>query len=295
MRHPSMTCSNLPTPAPESQQRGIAMSVLTNYVERLERSIERNQAILENDIREFEDLCDRGVELGDATVLRQAEMFYKRALARFKEIEQVEQVLRGPKYRGLVSRVPQRDTVLLTVRGRYQQAYGRVERWRRNDLSEAQDQAEVRQERITPFQVPRRVDALHELVIDNQHDSDGFPMAVSFVVIQGDPRALRDIPVDGTGLGEHDLIERTGETELRVALHHPAALSSAVIERVVMKRFFAVEGYQIRAVVYRLSAPGDLHSPFLSAIRLNLPRVGNHEVLTLNPVHVGASIAAGVA
>jgi hypothetical protein len=271
------------------------MSVLTNYVERLERSIERNQAILENDIREFEDLCNRGVELGDATVLRQVEKFFKRALARLKEIEQVEQVLRGPKYRGLVSRVPQRETVLLTIRGRYYQAYGRVERWRRNDPSEEPSEPGLRQERTMPFESPRRVDALHELVIANQQSADGVAMAVSFIVIQGDPRTLREIPLDGTGLGERDLIERTADTEVRVALHHPAALSSEVIEKVVVKRFFSVEGYQVRAVVYRLSVPGDLHSPFLSAIRLNLPRVGNREVLTLNPLDVGAGLVGSPA
>ena len=271
------------------------MSVLTNYVERLERSIERNQAILDNDIREFEDLCNRGVELGDAAVLRQAEKFYKRAMARFKEIEQVEQVLRGPKYRGLVSRVPQRETILLNIRGRYYQAYGRVERWRRNELSEEQPEPAPRQERTQPFESPRRVDALNELVITGEKSDDGAAMAVSFVVIQGDPRALCKVSVDGTGLGERDLIERTSETEVRVALHHPATLSSEVIEKVVVKRFFSVDGYQVRAVVYRLSAPGDLHSPFLSAIRLNLPRVGDREVLTLNPLDVGAGLAGTLA
>jgi hypothetical protein len=290
-----MTCPNFPTPAPDSQQRGIVMSVLTNYVERLERSIERNQAILENDIGEFEDLCNRGVELGDAAVLRQAEKFYKRALARFKEIEQVEQVLRGPKYRGLISRVPQRETLLLTIRGRYHQAYSRVERWRRNDPSQTQDEPEPRQDRGVPFESPHRVDALHDLLNENDRSPDGVPMAISYIVLQGDPRALREIPVDGTGIGERDVIERSADTEVRVALHHPAALSAEVIERVVRKRFFSVEGYRIRAVVYRLSVPGDLHSPFLSAIRLNLPRVGNREVLTLNPLEVGVGLAGNLA
>ena len=96
------------------------MSVLAHYVERLEQSMERNQAILETDIREFEDLCDRGVELGDATVLRHADKSFKRALARFQEIEQLKQVLRGPKYRGLVTGVAQRETILLAIRGRAQ-------------------------------------------------------------------------------------------------------------------------------------------------------------------------------
>ena len=146
-----------------------------------------------------------------------------------------------------------------------------------------------------PFESPRRVDALHELVINHQRNADGVAMAVSFIVIYGDPGTLANIPVDGSGLGEHDLIERSGDTEVRVALHHPAAVSSDVIEKVVVKRFFSVEGYQVRAVVYRLSGPGDLHSPFVSTIRLNLPRVGNREVLTLNPVEVGAGLAGSPA
>jgi hypothetical protein len=119
------------------------MSVLINYVERLERSIERNQAILENDIREFEELCDRGVELGDAAVVRQAEAFFKRAFARFKEIEQAKQVLRGSKYHSLASGVAQGEAtqftieaMLLALRGRYCQAYGRLEQWRRHAPSE---------------------------------------------------------------------------------------------------------------------------------------------------------------
>ncbi|MGD2062236.1 MAG: hypothetical protein PVF51_01500 [Nitrospirota bacterium] len=271
------------------------MSVLTNYVERLERSIERNQAILQNDIGEFEDLCNRGVELGDAAVLRQAEKFYKRALARFKEIEQVEQVLRGPKYRGLVSRAPQRETILLTVRGRYHQAFARVERWRNNDPQENEGEAQPRPDRAMPFESPRRVEALHNLVIYSDRNADGVPMAVSFIVIQGDAGTVREIPVDGSGIGERDLIERTTETEVRVALHHPAALSSEVIEKVVLRRFFSSHGHQVRAAVYRLSAPSDLHPPFLSAIRLNLPRVGNREVLTLNPLDVGAGLAGNLA
>jgi hypothetical protein len=271
------------------------MSVLTNYVERLEQSIERNQAILENDLREFEDLCNRGVELGDATLVRQAERFFKRALARFQEIDQAKLVLCGPKYRGLVSRVPQRETILVAIRGRYYQAYGRIEQWRRKDPPEPQPEPARRQDRAMPFESPSRVDALHELVINNQRNADGIVMAVSFIVIQGDPRTLREIPMDGSGLGQRDLVERTADTEVRVALHHAAALSSDVIEKVVVKRFFSVDGYRVRAVVYRLSTPGDLDSPFLSAIRLNLPRVGNLEVLTLNPVEVGAGPAGSLA
>jgi hypothetical protein len=271
------------------------MSVLTNYVERLERSMERNQTILENDISEFEDLCSRGNELGDIAVLRQVELYYKRALARFKEIEQVEQVLRGPKYRGLTSRVPQRETTLFATRARYHQAYGQVERRRCNKPVDTEDEPRPRQDRAMPFESPRRVDALHELVIVNQQNADGVPMAVSFIVIQGDPRTLREIPVDGTGLGERDIIERSGEAELRVALHHPATISSEVIEKVVVKRFFATQEYQVRAVVYRLSAPSDLQCPFILAIRLNLPRVANHEVLTLNPLDVGVGLAGHVA
>ncbi|MGD2064729.1 MAG: hypothetical protein PVF51_14270 [Nitrospirota bacterium] len=270
------------------------MSVITNYVERLERSIERNQAILENDSHEFEDLCDRGVELGDPTLLRQAETFFKRASARFKEIEQVKQVLRGPKYRGLVSGVAEREAILLAIRGRYYQAYGRVEQWRRNDPPETRPKPEPRQDRTMPFESPRRVDALYELVINGQRGPDVVAMAVSFIVIQGDARTLREIPVDGSGLGERDLIERTSDTEVRVALHHPAALSSDVIEKVVAKRFFSVEGYQVRAGVYRLSAPDDLHSPFVSRIRINLPRVGNRKVLTVNAVDAGAGLAGSL-
>jgi hypothetical protein len=271
------------------------MSVLANYVERLEQSIERNQAILENDIREFEDLCDRGVELGDATVLRHAEKSFKRALARFKEIEQLKQVLRGPKYRGLVTGVAQRETILLAIRGRYYQAYGRVEQWRRNGPPEESPEPERRQDRTVPFESPRRVEALHELVVHHQQNTDGIGMAVSFVVIQGDPHTLRKIPLDGSGLGQRDLIERTADTEVRVALHHPAALSPEAIEKVVAKRFFSVEGYQVRAVVHRLSVPGDLQSPFVSTIHLNLPRVGNREVLTLSSVEVGAGLTGSLA
>ena len=271
------------------------MSVLAHYVERLEQSMERNQAILETDIREFEDLCDRGVELGDATVLRHADKSFKRALARFQEIEQLKQVLRGPKYRGLVTGVAQRETILLAIRGRYYQAYGRVEQWRRNDQSEERPEPVRRQDRTTPFESPRRVEALHELVIHHQRNADGIVMAVSFIVIQGDPRTLRKILMGGRGLGQRDLIERTADSEVRVALHHPAAVSSEGIEKVVAKRLFPEEGYQVRAVVYRLSVPGDLHSPFVSTIRLNLPRVGNREVLTVNPVEVGAGLAGSLA
>jgi len=271
------------------------MSVLTNYVERLEQSIERNQAILESDICDFENLCDRGVELGDATVLRRAEMSFKRALARFKEIEQLKQILRGPKYRGLVSGVAQREPILLAIRGRYYQAYGRVEQWRRSDRSEGSPEPVQRQDRGVPFESPRRVEALHELVINSQRSADGVAMAVSFIVIQGDPRALRKIPMDGSGLGERDLIEHTADAEVRVAMHHPAAVSSEVIEKVVVKRFFSVEGYQVRAVVQRLSVPDDLHSPFVSKIRFSLPRVGNREVLTLNSVDVGAGLTGSLA
>jgi len=271
------------------------MSVLTNYVERLERSVERNQTILENDIREFEDLCSHGVEQGDATVLRQAEMSFKRALARLREIDQAKLVLCGPKYRGLVSRLPQLEPILLAVRGRYYQAYGRVEEWRRNNRSETQPKPGPRQERAMPFESPRRVDALHELVIYHQRNSDGITMAVSFIVIEGDPRALREIAMDGNGLGERDLIERTAEGEVRVALHHAAAVSPEVIEKVVVKRFFPMDGHRVRAVIYRLSVSEDLHSPFVSTIRLNLPRVGNREVLTLNPVDVGAGRVGSLA
>jgi hypothetical protein len=76
-----------------------------------------------------------------------------------------------------------------------------------------------------------------------------------------------------------------------VALHHPEAVSSDVIENVALKRFFSADGYRVRAGIYRLSVPEDLHSPFLSAIRLNLSRVEYLEVLTLNPVEVGAGRA----
>jgi hypothetical protein len=271
------------------------MSVLTNYVERLERSVERNQAILANDIREFEDLCNHGVAQGDAAVLRQAEMSFKRALARFREIDQAKLVLCGPKYRGLASRLPELEPILLAIRGRYYQAYGRVEHWRRNDRSETKPKSGPRQDRAMPFESPRRVEALHELVIYHQRNADGTAMAVSFIVIEGDPRTLGEISMDGSGLGERDLIERTADSEVRVALHHAAAVSSEAIEKVVGKRFFPVDGYRIRAAIYRLSAPEDLHSPFVSTIRLNLPRVGNHEVLTLNPVDLGASRADSLA
>jgi len=271
------------------------MSVVTNYVERLEQSIARNQAILENDIQEFEDLCDRGVELGNAAVLRQAETFFKRALARFKEIEQVKQVLRGPKYRGLVSGVAQREKILLAIRSRYYQAHGRLEQWQRNERSGLPPEPARRQDGAIPFESPRRVDALHDLVLSNQRSADDVAMVVSFIVIQGDPRTLREIPVDGRGLGERDLIERTADTEVRVALHHPAVLPSGVIEKVVVKRFFAREGSQVRAVVYRLSVPSDLHSPFVATIRVNLPRVADRQVLTLNSLDVGAGRVGSLA
>jgi len=109
------------------------MSALIPYIEQLEESIERNQAMLENDIGEFEDLCDRGIELGNATVLHQAEQSFKRALAGFQEIAQAMLVLSGPKYHGLVRQVPQRETILAAIRARYYQAHGRVEQWRRKD------------------------------------------------------------------------------------------------------------------------------------------------------------------
>jgi hypothetical protein len=107
------------------------MSALIPYIEQLEQSIERHQASLENDIGEFEDLCNRGVELGNATVLHQADQSFKRALARFHEIDQAKLALSGPTYHGLVRQVPQRETILAAIRARYYQAHGRVEQWRR--------------------------------------------------------------------------------------------------------------------------------------------------------------------
>ena len=109
------------------------MSALIPYIEQLEQSIERHQAILETEIGTFEDLCNHGVEQGDATVLHQADNAFKRAVARFQEIAQATLVLSGPKYHGLVRHVPQRETILAAIRARYYQAYGRVEQWRRND------------------------------------------------------------------------------------------------------------------------------------------------------------------
>jgi len=109
------------------------MSALIPYIEQLEQSIERNQAILEIDIGEFEDLCNRGVELGNATVLHQADQAFKRALARFHEITQAMLALSGPRCHGLVRQVPQRETILAAIRARYYQAHGRVEEWRRKD------------------------------------------------------------------------------------------------------------------------------------------------------------------
>jgi hypothetical protein len=291
----ALTCPNIPTPALDSPHRAHAMSVLTNYVERLVQSLERNQAILEKGIGEFEDLCHRGVELGNATVLYEAEELFKRALARLAEIDQAKLVLCAPKYRGLVSRLRQRETILLTIRGRYYQAYGRIEQWRRNDSREKQPEPARRQDRAMPFDSAHRVDALHELVINQQRSADGVAMAVSFIVIDGDPRTLREISLDGSGLGPRHLIEQTAATEVRVALHHPAALSSDVIEKIVVKRFLSGGGYRVRAVIYRLSVPEDLHSPFVPTIRLNLPRVGNLEVLTLNPVEVGGGLAGSLA
>jgi len=259
------------------------MSVLVDYVGRFERSIERNQRFLENEIQEFEDLCNGAVELGDATVLRQAETSFKRALARFHEIDQAMLVLRGPKYRSFAAGMTQREPILLAIRRRYQEAYGRVKQRRCNEPPPASPEPVPRQDRAMPFESPHRVAALHELIINHHQQADGSVMAVSFIVIQGDPSNLREIPMDGSGLGERDLIERTADGEVRVALYHPAALSSDVIEKVVVKRFFSVAGSEVRAVVYRLSAPEDLHSPFVSTIRHNLPRVSAREVLTLNP------------
>jgi len=109
------------------------MSALIPYIEQLEQSLERNQAIVENDIGEFEDLCSRGVELGNATVLHQADKSFKQALARFHEIDQAKLVLSRSNYHGLVRQVPQRETILAAIRARYYQAYGRVKQWRRND------------------------------------------------------------------------------------------------------------------------------------------------------------------
>lgn len=261
------------------------MSVLTNYVERLERSIDRNQAILSNDLREFEEICQRAVEGWDTTLMHQAEKLYKRALARFREVDQVVQVLQGPRYRGLTHPVAQRESALLTLQVRYHQAFSTVERSRKTTPDQ---DVEVATPRLSLFRAPKKVHAL-EKMFDSKEPGDR-STSVSFIVIKGDSKAMREVCVNEDSMREGDVIERFDETEVRIAMRHPAALSHKVIEAAVVKRLLNKEGLQVRAAIYRLVSRDELETPFLSAIHLNLPRVPNRQVLTLNPVGMGNSL-----
>jgi len=275
------------TPAGHPLQitREAAMSVLTNYVERLERSIARNLSILNGEVEEFESVCRHAVERAEATLGRQARQWYQRALARFQEIEKVEQVLRGPRYHRLTEAAPHRESTILALRARYYQTFLPVERQQRWDGGSARttaaDNHKGNEGTKSPFATPERMAGLRAMV-DNLAAGE----TLSFALIQADPThldTLRHAP-----LGPHALVERHGARELRVAIHHPALLPPATIEAIVYDRLLG-RSPQGRAVIYRLHGRDDFDTPFLSALRLNLPRVAPGTVLTLNPATVAVA------
>lgn len=260
------------------------MSVLTNYVERLEHSIARNLSILTGEVDEFEAVCQHAVERGEATLGRQARQWYQRALARFQEIEKVEQVLRGPRYRRLTESAPHRESTVLSLRARYYQTFLPVERQQRWDGGSTRPAADDRRsndETRHPFTTPERM-AAFQTMADNLAPGE----VLSFALIQADPSHLDTLRHAPFGL--RGLVERHGARELRAVIHHPALLPSATIEAIVYDRLLG-RSAQGRAVIYRLGGRDDLATPFLSALRLNLPRVAPGTVLTLNPAMVVAA------
>lgn len=261
------------------------MSVLTNYVERLEHSIARNLSILNGEVEEFESVCEHAVERGEATLGRQARQWYQRALARFQEIEKVEQVLRGPRYHRLTEAAPHRESTILALRARYYQTFLPVERQQRWDGSSARltsaDNHKGNEGSKSPFTTPERMAGLQAMA-DNLAPGD----ALSFALIQADPAHLDTL--GHAPFGSHGLVERHGARELRVALHHPDILPPATIEAIVYDRLLG-RSPQGRAAIYRLHSRDDLNTPFLSALRLNLPRVAPGTVLTLNPATVAVA------
>ncbi len=261
------------------------MSVLTNYVERLERSIERNLSILNGEVEEFESACQHAVEREEATLGRQARQWYQRALARFQEIEKVEQVLRGPRYCRLTETAPHRESTVLALRARYYQTFLPLERQQRWDGGSARP-ASANERRAndgskSPFTTPERM-AGFQAMADNLAPGE----ILSFALIQADPSHLDT--VGHAPFGTRGLVERHGARELRAVIHHPALLPPATIEAIVYDRLLG-RSAQGRAVIYRLGGRDDLATPFLSALRLNLPRVAPGTVLTLNPAMVATA------
>jgi len=271
-----------PAGCPHQITREAVMSVLTNYVERLERSIARNLSILNGEVNEFESLCHDAVERSDGRSGRQARQWYQRALARFEEMEKVEQVLRGPRYRRLTEPAPHRESTILALRARYYQVFLPVERQQRWDGATAKAPStgdHTGQDRARrPFSTPERMVALQSMV-DNLAPGE----TVSFALLQGDPDHLDTLP--HAPLGPRGLVERHGAREVRAAIRHPALLAPPSIEAIVYDRLLG-RSPQGRAVIYRLHGRDDLTTPFLSALRLNLPRVAPGTVLTLNPAAV---------
>ncbi len=261
------------------------MSVLANYVERLERSIERNRSVLESEAAEFENLCRAAVEGADPALLRQVRQWHRRAMARFQEIERVEQVLRGPRYRRLASAAPQREGAVLALRARYYQAYLPVERLQRWGAAATPPAAERGGQGGAPFRDPQRMEALRAMV-----GRAGAETAVSFILLQGEPLALARL--SPAPLGPRAVVERNGPHEVRAALPHPSLLSTEAIEAVVRDRLLTADP-RGRAAVYRLAGPADLATPFLAALALNLPRVAPGGVLTLNPAGAAQTAPAG--
>ncbi len=255
------------------------MSVLSNYVERLERSIGRNLAILTGEVEEFEAICRQAVERREAHLGRQARQWYQRALARFQEMEKVEQVLHGPRYRRLTEPAPHRESTILALRARYYQAFlplERAQRWESSPAGRATTGPSAGEERRNePFSTPEAGAAFASMV---SHLGEGD--ALTFALVQGEPSHLDAIPP--TPFAAHGIVERHGPRELRAALLHPESLAAATIEAIVYDRLLG-RSPQGRAVLYRLHGPEELATPFLSALRLNLPRVAPGTVLTLNP------------
>ena len=252
------------------------MSVLSNYVERLERSIDRNLTILTGEVEEFESLCRQAVARREPHLGRQARQWYQRALARFQEMEKVEQVLHGPRYRRLTAPAPHRESTILALRARYYQAFLPLERAQRWETRRAPTGPDGGRDRAAPpFSTPEAMAAFQSMVRDL-----GTGDAVSFALLQGEPDHLDTVP--SSPLGGHGVVERHGARELRAAIRHPETLAAATIEAIVYDRLLG-RSPQGRAVLYRLHGPDELATPFLSALRLNLPRVAPGTVLTLNP------------
>ncbi|HBB40988.1 MAG: hypothetical protein COW73_05885 [Nitrospirae bacterium CG18_big_fil_WC_8_21_14_2_50_70_55] len=255
------------------------MSVLTNYVERLEHSIARNLSILTGEVAEFELLCRQVVESGDALAGRQARQGYQRALARFEEMEKVSLVLAGPRYRRLTEPAPHRESSTLALRARYYQAFLPVERRERWDshaprLATPGDR-EPQVEPPLPFATPKAKAAFQSMV---DHLAPG--EVVSFALLQGEPAYLDALP--HAPFGPRGVVERHGAREVRAAIHHPLLLTPPTLEAIVYDRLLGRSPVG-RAVIFRLHDRDDLTPPFLSALRLHLARLAPGTVLTVNP------------